>query len=109
MKTKIHVKLRDKWTGVHVRRTVFTGPDRDHLALSGTLNFSPGEYVMLDAVFRLHDGAASWWARAFVSVEAPNRREMIIKILEFYEEMKNPDPTLERAELKKLCRGALKI
>ena len=46
-------KLKSTIQGGHVSVQLFVGPDEDHLALSGTLNFRLGEYQLFIAMMEL--------------------------------------------------------
>lgn len=45
----MHLKLKAELLGEHVHEHVFVGPDRDHLALAGTLVMDIGQYQLFGA------------------------------------------------------------
>lgn len=55
------IKLRSCAAGKHVHEQVFTGPDKDHLALAGNLRFELGEWQLFGTALmfgasRMHGG-----------------------------------------------------
>ena len=50
----IYFKLKSEVKGIHIHEHVFSGPDKDHFALCGTLIFSHiGEWQVFGAALRL--------------------------------------------------------
>lgn len=49
----IYFKLKSEVKGIHIHERVFSGPDKDHFALCGTLIFNVGEWQLFGATLKL--------------------------------------------------------
>lgn len=50
------IKLRSRADGAHITESVFVGPDKDHLALAGTLRFDLAEWQHFGAALLMGAG-----------------------------------------------------
>ena len=49
----MYLKIKSELLGAHVHERLFVGPDKEHLALAGTLVFDIGEWQLFGAALLL--------------------------------------------------------